>query len=67
MAYTRGSYPLLSSGSATGSAVEWAGGPGVVVAQGTFGGATVTLQWSADDGDDEPLPAFGRGDVQSFR
>lgn len=35
---------LLSNASATGSAVAWPGGAGAVSAEGTFGGATLTLQ-----------------------
>lgn len=60
--------PLLDNASATGSAVEWAGGPGVFRCAGTFGGATVTLQflnanastWTAV-GDDTTLTAAGAG------
>ncbi|QIG74348.1 hypothetical protein EVC08_036 [Rhizobium phage RHph_N65] len=51
MAYTLGSYSLLSNAAATGSAVSWPGGRGVFsVYAGTFSGATVKLQWSPDDG-----------------
>lgn len=51
MAYTLGSYSLLSNAAATGSAVSWPGGRGVFsVYSGTFSGATVKLQWSPDDG-----------------
>ncbi len=42
---------LIANGSATGAAVDWAGGKGVfVVRAGTFSGATVKLQWSPDQG-----------------
>ena len=44
-------YPLLSNGTATGSAIAWPGGAGTfVVDRGTFSGATVKLQASFDDG-----------------
>ena len=59
---------LLENASATGSAVQWGGGTGVFTAAGTFGGATVTLQylnadgatWSAM-GSDTTLTAAGGG------
>lgn len=41
---------LLSNASATGAAVQWSGGLGVFTALGTFGGATVTLQYLGPDG-----------------
>ena len=41
---------LLSNASATGSAASWPGGYGVFSAAGTFGGATVTLQFLGPDG-----------------
>lgn len=31
-------------------AVQWNGGPGSMLAQGTFGGGTLTLKYSLDDG-----------------
>lgn len=44
-----GEYPLISNGSASGSAVQWPGGRGVFAVQaGTFSGATVKLRWSFD-------------------
>ena len=41
---------LLTGASATGSAVGWQGGAGVFSVTGTFGSATVKMQWSPDDG-----------------
>lgn len=41
---------LLSNASATGEWVQWGGGTGVFTAVGTFGGATVTLQYKGPDG-----------------
>lgn len=41
---------LLSNASATGSAVQWGGGRGVFSVVGTFGGATITLQYMGPDG-----------------
>lgn len=59
---------LLTNASVTGSAVDWTGGSGVFVAAGTFGGATVTLQYLGPDaatwiamGTDTTLTAAGGG------
>lgn len=59
---------LLSNASATGSAADWAGGRGVFSAAGTFGGATITLQYLGPDlstwiaaGTDTTLTAAGGG------
>lgn len=41
---------LLSNASATGSAAQWDGGLGVFAIAGTFGGATVSLQFLGPDG-----------------
>lgn len=41
---------LLSNASATGSPTTWSGGLGIFAAVGTFGGATVTLQFLGPDG-----------------
>lgn len=41
---------LLVNASATGSGVLWRGGGGVFIAEGTFGGATLTLQMLMPDG-----------------
>jgi hypothetical protein len=41
---------LLSNASATGSPVVWGGGLGIFDCAGTFGGATVTLQFLGPDG-----------------
>ncbi len=50
MAYERGRLTLLSNASATGTAKEWPGGEGVfTVPLGTISGATVKLQYQADD------------------
>jgi len=40
---------LLSNASATGSAAQWGGGTGMFACVGTFGGATVTLQFLGPD------------------
>jgi hypothetical protein len=51
MSFTNARYALLTDAAETGDAVEWSGGRGAFsVYSGTFGGATVTLQWSPDDG-----------------
>lgn len=39
------SVQLLTNASATGSANNWPGGKGVMSVAGTFGGATVTMQY----------------------
>lgn len=59
---------LLSNASATGSEYQWGGGAGVFACVGTFGGATVTLQYLAPDGStwvamgaDTTLTAAGGG------
>lgn len=41
---------LLSNEAATGSASQWGGGSGVFSVCGTFGGATVSLQFMGPDG-----------------
>lgn len=41
---------LLENASATGSAVQWGGGRGVVCVVATFGGGSVTLQYLGPDG-----------------
>lgn len=41
---------LLSNASATGAAQRWPGGKGTFTTVGTFGGATVTLQFLGGDG-----------------
>lgn len=40
---------LLSNASATGSSAQWDGGLGGFTAAGTFGGATVSLQFLGPD------------------
>jgi len=59
---------LLNRAAATGAASTWKGGPGVFRVGGTFGGATVTLQFQAPDdstwvaaGTDTTLTAAGGG------
>lgn len=58
---------LLTNASATGSEVWWPGGEGVFQAEGTWGGATVTLQFKSDRGTfitvgtDTTLTANGAG------
>lgn len=41
---------LLESGSATGAAVSWPGNRGVITAEGTWSGATLTLQYQTRNG-----------------
>ena len=41
---------LLTAAAATGTAVRWSGGNGMLIGWGTFGGATVMLQMSPDGG-----------------
>lgn len=41
---------LIENGSATSGSFLWAGGSGVFNAVGTFGGATVALQYLSADG-----------------
>lgn len=41
---------LLTNAAATGTAQTWPGGPGVFAVVGTFGGATITLQFLGPDG-----------------
>lgn len=62
--------PLTSNGSTVFSGL-WAGGRGAFVAQGTFDGATVKLQWQipegtnslwTDVGSDTTLTASGGGE-----
>lgn len=59
---------LLDNGSATGAAAQWGGGSGVFACVGTFGGATVTLEFLGPDGatwvamgSDTTLTAAGGG------
>lgn len=59
---------LLANQSATGAAMAWGGGPGVFLAAGTFGGATVSFQYLGPDsvswldaGTDTTLTASGGG------
>lgn len=59
---------LLTDASETGSWNTWIGGAGVFTAAGTFGGATVTLQYQGPDGstaidmgDDTTLTEAGGG------
>jgi len=42
--------PLITNAAVTGPVVEWRGGTGIFTASGTFGGATVTLQFLGPDG-----------------
>lgn len=46
----RAQLTLLSNASATGSQVDWPGGTGAFYCEGTFGGATVTLQTLSPNG-----------------
>lgn len=50
MANVANDFLLLSNASATGSAHQWPGGPGVMEVVGTFNGATVALQVLGPDG-----------------
>lgn len=40
----------VQTGDGQTTAIVWTGGRGVFTAWGTFGGGTVTLQWSPDSG-----------------
>jgi hypothetical protein len=42
--------PLLINASASGGKIFWPGGTGLFTCTGTFGGATVTLQYTGPDG-----------------
>lgn len=44
---------LLANASANGDWVQWEGGTGVFTVAGTFGGATVTLEFLGPDGSTE--------------
>lgn len=62
------SVDLLVNASATGATVQWQGGRGVFTAAGTFGGATVSLEFLGPDtatwiamGTDTTLTAAGGG------
>lgn len=46
---------LISNGSATGSAVSWPGGRGTFVVEGTFTGATASLQFYSPNGTAIPV------------
>lgn len=58
---------LLSNATATGAEAWWPGGEGVFQAEGTWSGATVTLQFKTDQGSwvtagkDTTLTANGAG------
>lgn len=41
---------LLTAAAATGSAINWPGGIGIFEVAGTFGGATISLQFLGPDG-----------------
>jgi hypothetical protein len=41
---------LLSNASSTGAAQGWGGTRGIVTVEGTFGGATLALQYLSDNG-----------------
>lgn len=41
---------LLSNASATGAALYWAGGRGLFVAEATFGGGSVALEYQGPSG-----------------
>lgn len=45
-----GRIDLLSNGSATSAGMLWTGGRGTFMASGTFGGATISLQFLAPNG-----------------
>ncbi|MEK0416827.1 MAG: hypothetical protein RI949_833 [Pseudomonadota bacterium] len=58
-------YALLSAGSATGSAVAVKGGEYIFMAEGTVGGATVTLQIQNPNGNWATVAVFS-GSLVSF-
>jgi hypothetical protein len=41
---------LITNAAVTSAAVPWLGGPGIFKVAGTFGGATVSLQYLGPDG-----------------
>lgn len=53
------SMDLLSGASATGSWFQWRGGRGQIVVDGTFGGATVTLEIQGPSGSGVSLGTAG--------
>lgn len=53
------SMDLLSAASATGAWMPWRGGRGQIVVDGTFGGATVTLEIQGPSGSGVSLGAAG--------
>lgn len=42
--------PILSAANASSGLVDWQGGEGLFTVEGTFGGATVSLQYLGPDG-----------------
>lgn len=67
MSFINARYVLLANASATGAAIEWAGGRGAFsVYSGTFGGASVALQWSPDGGTTW-LPVDASGDTYTTK
>lgn len=64
---TSAAQTLLSNASATGDWVDWPGGRGVFMAEATWGGGTVKLQYEGpngtgiDAGSDTTLTANGGG------
>lgn len=61
---------LIENGSATGGAEKWYGGKGTFIVEGTFSGATVTLQIQSPNGtwisggSAVALTANGKGDFE---
>lgn len=45
-----GDLTLLENGSATGTWMQWRGGQGLFTVEGTFGGATIKLQFQTENG-----------------
>lgn len=67
MSASKGSITLLTNASATGAEKNWPGGTGIFMAEATFGGGSVKLQYKLpngtwqDAGPDTSLTANGGG------
>lgn len=57
---------LLENASATGSAFNWLGGRGKLLVEGTFGGATITLQVQSPNGTWLPVQTATAANTVNF-
>ena len=55
------SVTLLDEGDATGEAIDWPGGSGMFVVNGTWDGANASLEWRSEPDDDENAGWFVLG------